>query len=125
VRGFIFLLVGTVGHVHFLVCGNSIIFFHFHPQLIISIHCYILFDMSYVFTCRTQRPLSSDRSRFLGCCTVSRRRLTWSRRLRWRWRLMWSSRLSRRTTVRRTTVRRRRVRRRRVQDRGRLAACQL
>jgi hypothetical protein len=45
----------------------------------------------------------SDRSRFLGCCTVRRRRLIWSMRL----------------------SRRRRVRRGRVQDRGMPAAYQL
>jgi hypothetical protein len=77
--------------------------------LIISIHCYILFDMSYVFTCRAQLPLGSDRSSFLGCYTARSRRLTWSRRLMWRWRLTWSRRLPRRTMVGRTTMGRRRV----------------
>jgi hypothetical protein len=28
--------------------------------------------MSYVFTCRAHRPLGSDKSSFLGCCTVRR-----------------------------------------------------
>jgi hypothetical protein len=80
--------------------------------LIISIHCYVLFDMSYVFTYMAQRPLGSDRSSFLGCCTA------WSRRLTWRWRLTCSRRLSRRRTVGRMMVGRMMVRRRRVQDRG-------
>jgi hypothetical protein len=80
--------------------------------LLISIHCYILFDMSYVFTCRAHRPLDSDRRSFLGCCMVRRRltwsmRLRWSKRLRWRWRLTWSRQLTWSRTVRRTTVRRR------------------
>jgi hypothetical protein len=34
--------------------------------LIISIHCYVLFDMPYAFTCRAQWPLASDRNNFLG-----------------------------------------------------------
>jgi hypothetical protein len=70
--------------------------------------------MSYVFTCRAQWLLNSDRSSFLGCCTVRRRRLTWSRRLKWRWRLTWSRWLA----WSRRLPRRRMVRRRRVQDMG-------
>jgi hypothetical protein len=64
--------------------------------------------MSYIFTCRAQQPLGSDRSSFLGCCTARRRRLMWSRQLIWRWRLTWSRRLPRMMTVGRTTMRRRR-----------------
>jgi hypothetical protein len=30
--------------------------------LLISIHCYVLFDICFVFTCRAQRPLGSDRT---------------------------------------------------------------
>jgi hypothetical protein len=71
----LFLFVGTIGHVRFLVYGNSIISFLFHLHLIISIHCYVLFDMFYLFTYRAQRPLSSDRSNFLRCCTARSRRL--------------------------------------------------
>jgi hypothetical protein len=49
--------------------------------LMISIHYYVLFDISYVFTCRAQLPLDGDRSSFLECYTAMRR-LTWSRRLK-------------------------------------------
>jgi hypothetical protein len=81
---------------------------------------YVLFDMSYVFTCRAQWPLGSNRSSFLGCCMVRNRRLMWSRRLTRRWRLTWSRRLPRRRMVGRMMVGRRRV-----QDKGRPAAGQL
>jgi hypothetical protein len=50
-------------------------FLYFYLHLIISIHCYVLFEMSNVFTYRAQWHLSSDRSSFLGCCTA-RKRLT-------------------------------------------------
>jgi hypothetical protein len=62
--------MGTVRHVLFLMCGNSIISFYFYLHLLISIHCYILFDLCYIFTCKAQRPLDSDMSRFLGCYTT-------------------------------------------------------
>jgi hypothetical protein len=32
------------------------------------IHCYILFDICYIFICRAQRPLGRNNSSFLGCC---------------------------------------------------------
>jgi hypothetical protein len=69
--------------------------------------------MSYVFTCRAQQPLASNRSNLLGFYTVRSRRLMWRWRLTWSRKLTWSRRILRRTTVRRTTVRRRWV-----QDRG-------
>jgi hypothetical protein len=56
---FFFLLAGTFGHAHFIVCGNSIISSPFHLQLLISIHRYVS------FTCRAQRPLGNDRSSIL------------------------------------------------------------
>jgi hypothetical protein len=81
--------------------------------------------MSYVFTCRAQWPLDSNRSNFLGCCMVTRW-VTWRWRLRFLWRvqeveqdaqvelevqvMVWSTMLVRMMMVRRQ--------RRRVHDRG-------
>jgi hypothetical protein len=81
--------------------------------VIVSLPFIFIYTCSFefiVFTCRAQRPLGSDRSRFFGCCMArsstrlrcstwpKRRRLTWRRRL-----------TQRRTSCPWMTVRRRRV----------------
>jgi hypothetical protein len=89
----------------------------FHLHMLIYFHCYVLFDKFYVFICRAQWPLDSNRSRFLRCCTT--RSYSRSEGSRWRILTRWMERPKCRLPRRRLSWSRRPLRSRRSPRSGR------